>query len=434
MSPEPNPFPGPRFLRIFLIRTQIGRTPNQISPSPVRGGAAVCIRIEMCIVFLHAAIRKTRAKVRGCAVTDLIGKRIKALRIARELTQGDMARLLGFNDRQTVSAIETGTRRVSARELLLAAEKLGAPLEYFTDPFRLEGEGRFSWRQNGVPRDRLIEYESGAGRWIGAYRTLAPQVGRKTRLMRSSLGLTQGARYEDAVEAGERFAVEFGLGDIPAQCLREAMEDALGILVLMVDAEEGVSGAACRLPDLDAVLIARREVPGRRHFDLAHELFHILTWEAMPPKHVEAAADFGGDRVEQLANNFAAAVLMPAATVSRFGRWRTLDADALVGRLNRVATTLEVTSSALRWRLVTLGELPAARAREISAEALRNNGGAETGSAPPAPFSKPFAEVLGLALEQGLVSARRAAAVIDISVDELAGLLATHGVEYEIEL
>ena len=49
--------------------------------------------------------------------------------------------MFGFNDRQTVSAIETGLRRVTAEELVLAVERLGAPLEYFTDPFLLVGEG-----------------------------------------------------------------------------------------------------------------------------------------------------------------------------------------------------------------------------------------------------------------------------------------------------
>ena len=177
---------------------------------------------------------------------DLIGSRIKALRHARGLSQNDMAHLLGFNDRQTISTIEMGTRRVTAQELLLAAEKLGVPLGYFTDPFRLEGEGRFSWRQTGVPPERLVEYEGHASRWIGAYRTLAPQVGRETRLMRPSLGLTRRSRLEDAIQAGERFAAEFELGEVPGERLVEVMEGTLGILVLMVDAGEGISGAACR--------------------------------------------------------------------------------------------------------------------------------------------------------------------------------------------
>ncbi len=364
---------------------------------------------------------------------DLIGSRIKALRHARGLSQNDMAHLLGFNDRQTISTIEMGTRRVTAQELLLAAEKLGVPLGYFTDPFRLEGEGRFSWRQTGVP-ERLVEYEGHASRWIAAYRTLAPQVGRETRLMRPSLGLTRRSRFEDAIQAGERFAAEFELGEVPGERLVEVMEGALGILVLMVDAGEGISGAACRLPELDAVLIARREIAGRRHFDLAHELFHVLTWEAMPPKHMEEAVETGGDRVEQLASNFAAAVLMPSAVVAGYGRWGRLDSDALTARLNRVASALKVTSSALRWRLVALGELPATTARQIPEASLRNNGGMEAESAPPPLFSKPFAEVLGLALDQGRVSVRRAAGLVETPVEELPGFLAAHGLEHEVEL
>ena len=364
--------------------------------------------------------------------SDLIGNRIKALREVRGWSQGNVARMLGFNDRQTVSTIETGTRRVTAQELLLATEQLGVSLEYFTDPFRLEGEARFSWRQSGVSPERLEEYERTASRWIAAYRGLAGQVGRKTRLMRPSLGLTRRSKYEEAIEAGERFSVEFGLGNVPAARLAEAMEGELGILVLTVEAEKGISGAACRLPELDAVLIARREVEGRRHFDLAHELFHVLTWEAMPPKHVEEARETGGTRVEQLANNFAAALLMPAR-IRECERWGRLDSDALVDSLNRVASELKVTSSALRWRLVALGELPAATARAIPESSLRNNGGVEGGARRPL-FSKPFAEVLGMALEQGHVSARRAAALVDSEIEELPAMLAAHGVEYEVEL
>ena len=44
------------------------------------------------------------------------------------------------------------------------------------------------------------------------YRALAPQVGRKTRLVRPSLGLTRRSLHEDAIKAGERFAIEFRAG------------------------------------------------------------------------------------------------------------------------------------------------------------------------------------------------------------------------------
>src|SRR3982074_2691239 len=159
--------------------------------------------------------------------TQLIGARIKALREERKLSQDDLARLFGFKDRQTVSAIETGERRVSAEELIIAVEKLGASLDYFTDPFLLVGEGRFSWRQTDVGPQRLNAYERSAGRWIAAFRAIAPKVGRETPLLRRSLGLTRQQRYEDAASAGERFAAEFELGHVPANSLAIALERRL---------------------------------------------------------------------------------------------------------------------------------------------------------------------------------------------------------------
>ena len=366
---------------------------------------------------------------------QLVGARLRALREERGLSQEDVARIFGFRDRQTVSAIETGARRVTAQELVLAIEKLGASLDYFTDPFLLVGEGRFSWRQTGVGAEELDAYERRAGRWVAAFRTLAPKVGRESPLMRRTLGLTRRSSFEDAMRAGERFAAELGRGVAPATRLADTMERELGILVLLVDAPGGISGAACRLPDLDAVLIARHEVVGRRHFDLAHELFHILTWDAMPPEHSEEAKETGGNRVEQLANDFAAAVLMPADTLKRFGSWSSLAEEALIARLNAAADELHVTASALKWRLAALGALKPAAARTLPDAALRNNGhGSAVEGIPPARFSRPFVEVIGLAIEGGHVSVRRSAGLLDLDVEGLADLFAAHRVVCPFDL
>jgi Zn-dependent peptidase ImmA (M78 family)/transcriptional regulator with XRE-family HTH domain len=367
--------------------------------------------------------------------TNIIGTRIKALREERKLSQDDVARLFGFKDRQTVSAIETGERRVSAEELLIAVDKLGAPLDYFTDPFLLVGEGRFSWRQTDVGPQRLTAYEKVAGPWIAAFRAIAPQVGHAAPLLRRSLGITRHQSFEDAMAAGERFAVEFKLGEVPATRLIEVMERELGILVLMVAAFQGISGAACRLPELDVVLINRKEVPGRRHFDLGHELFHILTWDAMPPEHSEESKETGGNRVEQLANNFASAVLMPVPVLNQFGDWGDLQDRKLADRLNAVADELQVTASALKWRLVALDRLKPAVARTVSDSALRYNGRrTPAASTPPLLFSKPFMEVIAGAVNEGRVSARRAAGLLDLSLDDLTGLFAAHGVEPPFDL
>ena len=367
--------------------------------------------------------------------TNTIGARIKALREERKLSQDELARIFGFKDRQTVSAIETGERRVSAEELLVAVEKLGASLDYFTDPFMLVGEGQFSWRQTNAGGIALDAYERVAGRWIAAYRELKSKLGEPKSLLRRRLGLTRHNQFEDAMVAGEQFAAEFQLGVVPAARLAEVMEVELQILVLNVEAFARISGAACRLPELDAVLINRNEVAGRRHFDLAHELFHILTWDAMPPPHAEEASETSTIRVEQLANSFASAVLMPGEVLDRFDDWSLVSDSALHVRLNAIAKQLQVTASALRWRLVSSNRLPRARAQGVSnplavmAELQRDGK-----RSPPPLFSKAFMAVIGKALAEGLVSARRGAGLLDLTVDDLADLLRTYGLESPIDL
>jgi Zn-dependent peptidase ImmA (M78 family)/DNA-binding XRE family transcriptional regulator len=358
--------------------------------------------------------------------TTIIATRLKALREQRGLSQEQLARSLGFKNRQTLQAIESGERKVAADELVRAGEVFRVPLDTFTDPFLLLGEGAFSWRQSGVSGSDLDAYERTAGGLVAAYRTLAPMVGRPPRLIRPSLALDKTSTYEDAAAAGERFAAEYELGEVPARRLAEVMERELGILTLMVDPIDGVSGAACRLPDLDAVLINRNEVPGRRHFDLAHELFHILTWEAMPPGHVEDVEDVAPrrrSRVEQLADNFASAVLMPADVVAPLAAWAELTGDGLIDRLNAAADALGVSAVALGWRLVSLGYLTRSARRALPEERLRHNGrDVPRDEATPPLFSRTFVEVIALAIDDGRVSVRRAERLVGLSGDELADL------------
>ena len=231
--------------------------------------------------------------------------------------------------------------------------------------------------------------------------------------------------------AGERFVVEFGLGETPAIGLAEVMERELGILVLMVDAPDGISGAACRLPELDTILIARREVAGRRHFNLAHELFHILTWDAMPPAHCEEAMETGGNRVEQLANNFAAAVLMPAGALERFGDWSKKlirAAEHRSGRASRDVLGAAVAAGRSRRDEASRGAFIARG--DPAQQRTRRRGGTRR---PPC-SRDPFVEVLALAIDGGHVSLRRVAGLLELTVEDLADLFAGHGVAYPVDL
>ena len=364
--------------------------------------------------------------------SQTIRKRFRALRKNQGMSQDDICAALGLKDRQTISAIESGIRKISADELIAASEIFGVGLDFFTDPFRLIGdEGRFSWRQHEVNEEELSRFESIAGQWIAAYRHLSELKGDIDNPILPRLGLNSSSSFEDAQTDGEKIS-EALLSDIPANNLQQVMEDKLGVLVLYVDGIPGVSGAACQLPELNTILINRSEPVGRRNFDAAHELFHLLTWDAMPPDHIENTQS--RTRVEQLANSFASALLMPSSILNKY--WSNRGDTEIHQWINKTADELKVTSIALKWRMVNVGLLSNAEAENIDDRILKNNGQTleNIDKEIYLLFSKKFVNLIGWSIDEGLLSVRKAVDMMDITIDELSELFTQYKLEPPFEL
>jgi XRE family transcriptional regulator, fatty acid utilization regulator len=89
-----------------------------------------------------------------------------------------------------------------------------------------------------------------------------------------------------------------------------------------------------------------------------------------------------------------------------------------------------VTASALRWRLVSLGRLEKSAASRIPEDRLRHNGRSRPAKEPLPPlFSKTFIEVIGRAIDQGRVAVRRVSYLLGLSIDDLADLFKSYGIE-----
>lgn len=368
----------------------------------------------------------------GPEIKTTIAKRLKVARENAGLTQRQLSDALGFKDRQTVAAIEAGIRKISAEELLHAMTVLGKDIDYFTDPFRLVGEGSFSWRVSQDAQDQLGDFEIRAGTWLSLYRTIAKDIasrlkGAWPRTAPLSLSLTTRSSYEDAHDAASWLANEWRLGAVPADRLERVIRKRMRALVLYVDAPYGISGAAFRLPGMNALLINRNEPLGRRNFDLAHELFHLLTWETIRPAHAEIEMVGAKDRPEQLANCFASALLMPKRVVrswrDAFPSFPPKDRVRWSRWLNDRAFDLRVSTTALQWRLVQLGLLPK---DDVDYSLDRS---ADHCTEIPRLFSEDFVKTLLCGLDVGTVSVSQAAALLGLAVDELAGLFRVYDVD-----
>src|SRR6185437_5728100 len=187
---------------------------------------------------------RLHGRQRETMTNPLIGLRVKALRDQHSLDQKALAGIIGVSNHQTVSAIESGERRVKPAEIEALLDYFKLDDDYFTDPFRLVGEGEFSWRQVAKTKFELEDYRRRAGRWLAMYRALSAAEGRPGPKERLSLRLWENSTFEAACAEGERLTVDYDMGDIPARKLTRVMEEDFGILVLMVEMEAGISGAA----------------------------------------------------------------------------------------------------------------------------------------------------------------------------------------------
>lgn len=364
----------------------------------------------------------------------LIGYRVRAAREAANWTQDQLANLLKLKDRQSISDLENGKRKLQPDELVLISDTLGQEIDFFLNPFVVAGEAQFSWRASSeLSSESLDGFEVKAGQWIGLLRWLRENEQTPSPL-KSTLRLTKRSTFEEACGRGEELAAQLELGLVPAERLIAAIERQLDIPVIFVDTlstPEGhvISGATCHLEDMGVILINRNEPESRRLYDLAHELFHALTWDVMKPEHRESnAPDARGShrRIEQLADNFAAGILMPASSLeSLIDRRRIEDTSHLA----EVAAQLRVAPEALAWRLFNLHWI----SREVCDRLRREHQRAALAGTPKR-FSVSFAGMLHRAIDKGQLSARKAAKTIGLSMPQLADLFTEHSLSVPFEL
>ena len=410
-----------------------------------------------------------RPTVRIPRLTSRIAARLRAARKRAGLTQYRLAGDLGLNHRQDVTRIEDGQRSLTAEQLILAMDRLGVDLDYFTDPFRLEGEGEFTFRTGPeVASAAVDEFESRAGRWIAMYRELSREHERKPRWLEPKLALARHSSLEDAGKAGEAFSERMGLGDCPAAALRSALEDRLDILVLEVDAPPGIASAAVRAQGIKCVLVNRHEPEGQRNYGMAHGLFRLLTWDAIPPDRVESVRvprRGKGWLVARLAESFATALLMPWPVLRRQlgfeqerkgivnpGEPMLMTAEDMIAadrgqrewsrvrrspdlpaRLIEGAGELRVSVQTYVRRLRRLYLLSREEVDALDGQRLAASRPAPGGEVAIPAFSAQFVRCVADALDAGSLSARRAASVLDLSLPELASLLTRYGHEAGIE-
>jgi len=298
----------------------------------------------------------------------VLDKRIKAARQSAGLSIAEAAKQLGFKNYQTLSSIEKGARNITANELIEMARLYGRSLDYFLesevgpDPVPL-------WRRietRDVTKEQRLFLS-----FLERYSTLERLLGLKQSWteIRSPFGRDDFASdgFAMADKLGAHIHKILDLGSRPASNLLNVLENNLRFKILHLPLGDGLSGASIVDNALGVgVLINLNDAPWRRNFDLAHELFHIVTWNIFSPGEIGDGTK--KTRPEQYADIFASSLLLPE--------------NHLIDALKEIATNNEirfvdiielakgfgVSSEAIAWRLVNLNRLKKSQVQKVLAD------------------------------------------------------------------
>ncbi|ELX4206467.1 ImmA/IrrE family metallo-endopeptidase [Vibrio vulnificus] len=364
---------------------------------------------------------------------DSMVERLVAYRVLKEVNQEELAKAMGFNARQTLSSIEKYERTLKPEELLKALDYLNVDFEEFVDPYSLVGEAVYSWRQTDSSLDTLESFEVDTNRVVALYRDLHKEFStKKSSVLLPKIGIKKTSSFVDAENIGQSLADELELGDYPAERLESQLFNRFNIATLYLDMPSSVSGAATKLNDMFVILANRNEVIGRRNFDIAHETFHCLTWDAIPPAYIEKAySSTSKPHEEKLADTFASALLMPKNNIEKHfsNSFESINEDSI----NVLATKFGVSSQAMKWRLKSLKKLTNKEVGSLDDSLLTNNGDLVSLETPKL-YNSQFVDYLYKAIDTGYLSVRKISSTLKMSIDELSSLFRDYGKDSPFDL
>jgi Zn-dependent peptidase ImmA (M78 family)/transcriptional regulator with XRE-family HTH domain len=165
-------------------------------------------------------------------------------------------------------------------------------------------------------------------------------------------------RYAHAEKLAHDFRVKHGLGERPGQSLLRVLEEICKVKVFHMPFEP-TGSAACTYSDLygTAVLLNSNSVRWRRNFDLAHELFHLLTWNIF--RQGESSFVESSAQEEKLATCFARNLLMPQEPLRiAIDAYDCDPAKLSFDDLFDVARQFDVSVESLLWHMSFIYKLP----------------------------------------------------------------------------
>ena len=218
-----------------------------------------------------------------------------------------------------------------------------------------------------------------------------------------------------AFRQAELFAKEakkwFDLGDVPIASLKLILEEVYYIKIFYME-YSGSSISTVSDQFGPAILLNTTNKQWRRSYDLAHELFHILTWQVF-----RAQASEPSELEEKLADAFASRFLMPEESIRDRVQSNIDDKEQIsLDRLDDIAREFDVSLEALIYRVAAIYRFRKHDTqRYVNAAKQHLKFLKPRGSYEPNRLSERYCDLAQRALREGKLSLMQFAKYMDIS-------------------
>jgi Zn-dependent peptidase ImmA (M78 family) len=370
-----------------------------------------------------------------------LARHLEEIRVSLGLSLTEAAKRLGFANYQTLRSIEAGEREVKVSELGKFAKV------YYCSISSLLGQSEegfycnFLWRN--LPKDENSRKET-EGELVN--------ICKQYTLFEKLLNLKPKKRLPEVTldDIRNNYSISnladdvrncLGLGSRPAFTLQQVLEQDFNIKVLFHYFDEGSAVSMSHTDFGGVIVISSNEAPWRRKYDLAHELFHLLSWNIVSFQELKTDRPFFED-IEKKADAFASMLLLPESEIakelnSRIESQKQITCSDLVD----ISLEFDVSTKALICRMSFLRyikwEIAKKLAEDEELKAInREKKRSEWGETPM--MSERYYELAIRCLRKGLISRGKFAAVTGIDrcdIDdfiEAKGLMELEGDPIEI--
>jgi len=252
-----------------------------------------------------------------------------------------------------------GERVIKAWELAKLAEIYGRDIDFFLNLESIQKEARILWRSPETSNQKTTvqrQFISICKHYQNLLKLLEePNTPKTVTINIDKHELLAQSAFEYVEDLANTYIRILDLGSRPACLLPKVLEEEMGIKIIFLPLDSNISGGSTIDEEFGmAILVNSNDAPWRRNFDLAHEFFHLITWDDFSPEEIYQHDSLGKNRIEQLADVFASSLLLPEKEVRDEFKKRTVEKSILHLNLVNLARDFDVSIEALLWRLVNL--------------------------------------------------------------------------------